>query len=155
VSASDDLEREILGEDVRIKPDPRSLKDHFRTWIEPILTVLVAALIGLVVWLVVLVAGVQANQDALQADQDASEIERARGSANTCRLLSALGLDISDPSSRCQDPLVKAEWEQYADESTAAADAARATLIVACRIAASTSVLEIRIPECLNVPTGG
>lgn len=122
----EDLEDEILGDDVRIKPDEHHLRDLFRQWIEPILAVLVAVLIGLVIWLLVVVLDVQ-------GDQATDGTERARGSANTCRLLDGLGFPI-DEDNRCFDPEVYQHWVDHQGETTRAANTAKETLDLLCDI---------------------
>lgn len=149
---SNELEQEILGEDARIRPDQRKVKDRFREWIEPILVFLVVLLLALVAGLLVIVGELGDTVDDVQTELDVSSTERDRGAANTCRLLNALGLDVGASESRCQDPEVIVGWEPYAGETTMAADAANTALIVACRIAAASS--ELVLPECVSIPVG-
>lgn len=124
------LEDEILGEDVRIKPDERAVRDKFRQWIEPILAVLVGLLTVAVVVVVVLVLD-------LRERQSAEGVERAKGTANVCRLLNGLGLDAeSDPNGRCSDPKVYKYWVAFKDEQTRSAVTSGDLLDLVCGLIA-------------------
>lgn len=141
----------MVGEDVKIKADEHALRDLFRQWIEPILAVLVAVLIGLVTWLIVLVLDVQTAQDN---DGD----ERARGSANVCRMLNALGLDVtSDENSRCLDPEVLRHWEQFQGETTRSVTTTGEVLDLMCIIVAESALIPVLPDECEGrlTPTDG
>lgn len=64
----DDLEQEFLG-DVRIKPDQHKLQDLFRQWVEPILTVGVAAIFVALFFMFGAIADLQHQQDDIIQNQ--------------------------------------------------------------------------------------
>lgn len=129
-----DLEHEML--DGRVEPDEQVLREKFREWIEPILVVLVALLLGAVAFLIPVTLD-------LRSDVEQEGIERARGTANLCRLLDGLGFTVEDDN-RCFDSEVYQHWDQHQGEQTRAAGTAQVTLDLLCDFAISEGNL---VPE--------